>query len=212
MHANFWHQCWDKQQIGFHESSPNPILINHIHALQLSPQQRIFLPLCGKTLDIAWLLAQGYRVVGAELSELAIKQLFEALNIDYRVIPLGNITHYQAHHLDIFVGDIFALTADHIGEVDAIYDRGGLVALPDNMRQKYTQKLLELTQKAQQLLVAYDYDQRLMQGPPFAITMDELNTHYQADYKIQNLEGLDAKERLETDFPTVENVWLLTPD
>jgi thiopurine S-methyltransferase len=76
MQADFWHQRWAKGEIGFHESDINPLLIAHFANLGLEPGQRVFVPLCGKTHDISWLLAQGYNVVGAELSETAIKALF----------------------------------------------------------------------------------------------------------------------------------------
>lgn len=88
MEHDFWHNRWQNQQIGFHLPEANPLLVAHFSALNLTPptpqksntltskSPRVFLPLCGKTLDIAWLLAQGYRVVGAELSQIAIDALF----------------------------------------------------------------------------------------------------------------------------------------
>ena len=65
MQHSFWHEKWQKQQMGWHEPEANPLLLAHIDALALSENSRVFLPLCGKTLDIAWLLAQGYQVRGA---------------------------------------------------------------------------------------------------------------------------------------------------
>ncbi|MGZ8252407.1 MAG: thiopurine S-methyltransferase, partial [Methylophilaceae bacterium] len=71
MEASFWHNKWQRGEIAFHQSDANPLLVAHFEALNLPKGSRVFLPLCGKTLDIAWLLAGGYRVVGAELSEIA---------------------------------------------------------------------------------------------------------------------------------------------
>jgi thiopurine S-methyltransferase len=79
MEHSFWHERWESGRIGFHQGKPNKLLLAHFHALGLADRSRVFLPLCGKTRDIAWLLSQGYRVAGAELSELAIRQLFEEL-------------------------------------------------------------------------------------------------------------------------------------
>lgn len=64
-------------------------------ALNMPVGSRIFLPLCGKTLDIAWLLAKGYRVAGAELSEMAIEQLFESLGIQPTITAVGQLVHYS---------------------------------------------------------------------------------------------------------------------
>ena len=43
----------------------------------------IFVPLCGKTLDLIWLNEKGHTVMGCELSEVAAKQFFEENKIPY---------------------------------------------------------------------------------------------------------------------------------
>src|SRR5438552_2359464 len=109
MEASFWLQRWEKNEIGFHESETNPALVKYFKELSLVKGSRVFLPLCGKTLDIAWLLSNGYRVAGAELSEVAIEQLFMGLDIKPRISGLGKVDHYGAKNLDIYVGNIFDL-------------------------------------------------------------------------------------------------------
>ena len=78
----------------------------------------------------------GHQVVGAELSQIAIEDLFKSLHLTPSITHLGEITHYSATNIDVFVGDIFALTPAMVGKVDAIYDRAALVALPDEMRKR----------------------------------------------------------------------------
>ena len=124
MHAEFWHRCWSDSDIGFHEEQANPFLVRYLPGRLTAQDSRIFLPLCGKTSSIAWLLAQGYRVVGVELSPIAIEQLFEALGIEPKVSIVDDLVHYQADNLDLYVGDFFALTPKRLGQVDAIFDRG----------------------------------------------------------------------------------------
>ena len=63
MEHDFWHDRWESNRIGFHESAPNPLLTEHFPALSVPNSGRVFVPLCGKTLDIGWLLSQGQRVV-----------------------------------------------------------------------------------------------------------------------------------------------------
>lgn len=67
MEPGFWQARWETKQIGFHEGKPNAYLVRHLPRLGLAPGARIFLPLCGKTRDIAYLLGQGFAVAGAEL-------------------------------------------------------------------------------------------------------------------------------------------------
>lgn len=210
MEHDFWHQRWQDNKIGFHEAEANPLLVSHFSALSLPIGKRVFLPLCGKTLDIAWLLGQGYRVVGAELSQIAIDQLFEALGLVPSVKVHGSLRHHQAAGLDIFVGDIFKLTASLLGSVDAVYDRAALVALPPEMRIRYSQHLQHLVNGAPQLLVTLAYDQTLVAGPPFSINEAEMVKHYGDRYQLRCLQQLAMSEGLKGKYPADESVWLLT--
>jgi thiopurine S-methyltransferase len=215
MQANFWHQKWEKSEIGFHLPDANPLLLKHFSSLNLKQGSRIFLPLCGKTLDIAWLLAQGYRVAGAELSSIAIEELFKSLNLTPSINTLGEITHYSAANVDMFVGDIFKLTPAILGTVDAVYDRAALVALPNEMRKRYTAHLMSLTRnlanQAPQLLICFEYDQTLCAGPPFSISAQEVKQHYQASYDLTLLASEALAGGLKGQCPAIEHVWYLKP-
>ena len=211
MDADFWHQRWAKQETGFHEGQPNALLVRHANRLALQAGQRVFLPLCGKTRDIAWFLAQGLNVAGAELSELAIQQLFAELKIQPRLTPAGSLLRYHASGIDMFVGDIFAMSADQLGPVDAIYDRAALVALPEAMRDRYTAHLRQITRNAQQLLITFEYDQRLQPGPPFCISCDEVQHHYAQHYQPELLESIAVPGGLKGQCAASESVWHLHP-
>ena len=153
MEPSFWHQRWEKNEIAFHESKANPILVKHFNQLSLAKGSRVFVPLCGKTLDISWLLSNGYRVAGAELSQIAIEQLFIELGLQPEISTVGEVEQWSARNLDLFVGDIFAVSRKLLGPVDAIYDRAALVAFPEEMRNRYAVHLTVITGKAPQLLV-----------------------------------------------------------
>ena len=210
MDPEFWLRRWENQETAWQESKPNPVLVTHIHQLALAKGRRLFLPLCGKTLDISWLLSRGYRVSGAELSQLAVEQLFMDLGVQPDIASAGELEQWSATDLDIFVGDIFALSKKALGRVDAIYDRAALVALPADIRSRYTEHLMALTSKAPQLLVCYDYDQHLMDGPPFSVTGDEIRRHYAKTYDVRLLASTDVSGGLKGKCPATENVWLLS--
>lgn len=209
METTFWQDKWERKDIPFHEKEANPLLVKHFGKLALPKGSRVFLPLCGKTLDIHWLLAQGYRVAGAELSELAIKELFEELHLTPAIKQLGKLQHYSAPNIDIYVGDIFELDAETLGTVDAVYDRAALVALPHDMRNRYTAHLRQITGTAPQLLICYIYDQNTMPGPPFSITNHEVREHYGTSYLLMHLESAAVPGGLKGKTPATENVWLL---
>jgi thiopurine S-methyltransferase (Se/Te detoxification family) len=173
--TNFWHQRWERNEIAFHQHEANPLLVKYFDVLSLSKGSRVFLPLCGKTLDIHWLLSNGYRVVGSELSEVAVKQLFSELAIEPKITAIDDIRRHSADNIDIFVGDIFDLSRSVLARVDAIYDRAALVALPEAMRGRYAAHLIKITDRAPQLLISYDYDQSLVDGPPFSVSNEEVS-------------------------------------
>jgi thiopurine S-methyltransferase len=210
MEASFWHQRWERNEIGFHEASANALLVKHLPSMSLAPQSRIFIPLCGKTLDIHWLLNQGFQVAGAELSELAVTQLFAELGLTPEIIERGKLRQYRARHIDIFVGDIFELTAEMLGHVDAIYDRAALVALPAQLRKKYTTHLLTISHAAPQLLICYVYEQSQLSGPPFSVDDAEVEQHYQAHYALHLLENADVAGGFKGRIPAQEHVWRLS--
>src|SRR5690242_21031152 len=101
MDASFWHQRWEKNEIAFHQTKANPLLVEYFHQLSLAKGNRIFVPLCGKTLDISWLLSNGYCVAGAELSQIAIEQLFMELGVQPAISGVGEVDQWSAKDIDI---------------------------------------------------------------------------------------------------------------
>jgi len=209
MEQNFWHSRWQTNQTGWHERDINPLLITHFPSLHVPPGGRVFVPLCGKSLDLGWLLSQGYAVAGAELSELAITQLFAELGMEPTRSEGGKHKHFHGEKIDIFVGDLFDLSRETLGPVDAVYDRAALVALPEAMRDQYTAHLKSLTALTPQLVIGYEYDQTVVPGPPFSVTHDELHRHYSDSYTLRPLARIDVPGGLKGKCPATEHVWRL---
>jgi thiopurine S-methyltransferase len=210
MDEQFWHRKWASNEIGFHKSDVNPLLVTHFGALSLVQGSRLFLPLCGKTRDLHWLLAGGYRVCGVELSRIAIEQLFAELGVAPEIAAIGRMTRYSATGIDIFVGDVFDLSRGDLGPVDAIYDRAALIALPAPARDRYADHLMVITDRAPQLLVTLDYDQSLIDGPPFSVDRAEIDRHYAGSYAVRQLASAEEPGGLKGKVPATETVWLLT--
>ncbi len=209
MDKNIWLERWEQNRIAFHEPDPNPLLVNNFNQLSLPEGSRVFLPLCGKTLDIPWLLAKGYAVAGAELIKIAVEQLFSDLGVQPVVTSIGGIDRYSADRINIFCGDIFHLSADLLGPIQAIYDRAALVALPAELRVRYAKHLTAITANAPQLLITYEYDQSLTDGPPFSVSKQEVEQHYQSTYRITHLSTTDVQGGLRGQCPAKEHTWLL---
>ena len=209
MDATFWRRRWERNEIAFHQREANPLLVRYLHDLALPEGSRVFVPLCGKSLDIHWLLGRGYRIAGSELSKIAIQQLFSELGVEPGITADDEISRYSADSIDIFVGDFFHLSSAMLGQIDAVYDRAALVALPETMRDRYTAHLMEITDQAPQLLITFNYDQRLLDGPPFSVSDEEVGQRYQDSYNLKLLESADVPGGLKGKCPANENAWLL---
>jgi len=216
MDAGFWHDKWERGEIGFHNKQANPLLTDNWSALGIV-SGTVFMPLCGKSLDIAWLLGQGFEVVGAELSELAVGQLFEELGVEAAisdVTPSGSaskLSLWQADGLKVFVGDIFDLSPSILGMVDAVYDRAAIVALPEAVRASYSQHITHITDCAPQLVVCFEYDQSQISGPPFSVDAAEIGRHYDGFYQRDLLMQIDVEGGLKGKVAASESVWHLYP-
>jgi thiopurine S-methyltransferase len=207
MEPQFWHDKWENNQIAFHNEGAHPLLLKHWSSLGLSKGSRVFIPLCGKTRDIAWFLAQGYHVVGVELSELAIQQLFSDLGIEPQIETIAKLHHYQAQNIDIYEGDIFELSKTLLDKVDAIYDRAALVALPQTMRAEYAAHIQAISMQAAQLIICFEYNQDELNGPPFSVDEAEVTEYYADNYSLNILEKVPVERGLKGQCHATEVVW-----
>ena len=216
MDQEFWHQRWQNNQIGFHEPDVNPLLAEYFDSLELATGSRVLVPLCGKSHDLTWLANQGYDVIGVELSTLAAESFFKEQNNKPTITELGKIRSYITDNITILVGDIFNVTEDIIdtilgatrSTIHAIYDRAALVALPESTRPRYTKHLIEISHNAKQLLISYQYDQSLMDGPPFSISDNEIIEHYNDCYDISLIKSQCVETKLKG-LAATEKVWTL---
>jgi thiopurine S-methyltransferase len=193
MEKNFWHERWQRQEIGFHQNEINTYLIRHWQALHPARGAQVFVPLCGKSRDMLWLREQGHPVLGVELSAIAVQAFFTENGCQPSRASCGNLERYEADGIRILCGDFFDLTKDDLKDVGAVYDRASLVALPPEMRARYVRHLLDiLPPTTQMLLLTFDYQQPEMSGPPFAVSVGEVEALYRGRAKISLLAQLDA--------------------
>src|SRR5262249_27149097 len=123
--------------------------------------------------------ARGRGVVGVELVEDGARQFFAEHAVEPTVTLRGPITEYAANGIAILVGDIFAMTREVVGPIDAIYDRAALVALPPQTRPRYLDQLRALAAaRTPGLLVGVEYPEDAMSGPPFSVREPELQRLY----------------------------------
>ncbi|AGZ34196.1 thiopurine S-methyltransferase [Pseudomonas sp. SWI6] len=194
MDAAFWHRKWADNQIGFHQAQVNPYLQRYWPALGLAPGSRVLVPLCGKSLDLAWLAGQGHRVLGVELSRRAVEDFFREQGLSAEVSQQGVFELWQAGAVQVLCGDVFALQAEDVVDCVGLYDRAALIALPPEMRERYMAMLSNiLPSGGRGLLVTLDYDQAKLEGPPFSVGDEEVRRGFCA-WKVEALEAVEVIE------------------
>lgn len=194
MEPAFWQQRWADNQIGFHQAQVNPYLQTYWPQLQLAPGSRVLVPLCGKSLDLAWLAGQGHRVLGVELSRRAVEDFFREHGLEAEVRQQGAFEVWRSGDVQLWCGDFFALRAEDVADCVGLYDRAAVIALPVQMRARYMQLLSGgLPTSCRGLVVTLDYDQSLLAGPPFSVRDEELRQGF-AGWQVEQLEAVEVIE------------------
>jgi len=193
MDTTFWRERWQNKDIGFHQPDIHELLQKHWPQLGLAAGSQVFVPLCGKSLDMVWLAGEGHRVIGAELSEIAIDDFFAERGLEPAVREVGNFIVKSADAYELWCGDIFELPPDAVSGVAGVYDRAALVAFPADLQTRYAAKLKQLVPAgAPVLLITLDYDAKRMTGPPFAVPRDQVDRLFADSYAVTELECRDA--------------------
>ena len=196
MDEAFWQQRWAEGRIGWHQAEVDRLLRRHWAALGVAAGRRVWVPLCGKSLDLAWLAAQGLAVFGVELSRPACLAFFAEQGLAPQSRRTGDFEVLAAGGIELWCGDAFALTAAELADVAAVYDRAALVALPAALRRRYVDELYgRLPAGCRGLLITLEYPQQQRDGPPFSVEEDEVRALFAPRWQVERLERRDILDR-----------------
>jgi thiopurine S-methyltransferase len=197
---DFWLDRWRTAQIGFHQAAADRHLKAYWPRLRLPANSLVFVPLCGKSLDLIWLRTLGHAVTGVELSPLALESFVMEQGIPATRRVLANFDVFEADGFRLYCGDYFKLTPALLGGVSAVYDRAALISWEPAERGSYVKHLNSLTSPGTQtLLIAVEFPPEQMKGPPFPVTRDSIEGLYASHYSIEELgrhEILELEPRL----------------
>ncbi|NGN97359.1 thiopurine S-methyltransferase [Grimontia sp. S25] len=210
MDQEFWHSRWAENRIGFHLSDTNPLLVKYWPLLHPQREEAVFVPMCGKSIDLSWLASKHDEVVGVELSEIAVRAFFSEHLYTPTVTSMSpTMKLYHFDELSIYAGDYFTAPLE---TYPLVYDRAALIAMPESLRQQYAERLLSLLKPGGRiLLVTLHYPQEQMDGPPFSVDADEVRRLFDG-YKITHLnrdEQADRPPKGRTADFFAEEVWLI---
>ena len=202
-----WIDRWESNRIGWHAEQVNRHLIHYLDRFEILTGESIFVPLCGKTNDMLFLLEKNLKVIGIEMSNIAIEQFFSENQLDYVVSKVDKFDLYERDGIKLYCGDFFDLKSKHLENVTAIYDRASLIALNEELRQKYVKHLSDIIGfDARVLLLTLNYPQHQRSGPPFAVSKEEVGHLFNGSfdilelYCIEDIENEPMFQNLEVDF------------
>lgn len=181
----YWQDRWATGQTKFTQAQINEHLCAYFPQLNLPKDSWVFVPLCGKSLDMLWLQEQGYRVLGIELAEEACRAFFQENDLPFTESQTEHFQVFTGEHITLLAGDFFALTPEDLKDIHSVYDRASLFALPTELRQRYAALMNTcLPAHTQMLLLTFLYDETTMQGPPFCVDETEVNALYKQHWDI----------------------------
>ena len=188
-----WESRWQEDRIGFHLKEVNPYLIKFSDQLLFQNPDRVFVPLCGKTLDLCWLTKKTNKVIGIELVKKAVLDFFTENNIAYLVRQEENFQKFTSKFIDIYLGDFFELKPEDTPPFKAIYDRASIIALEELDRRKYVNHLIPFLDPAGRiLLITLEYNQNQMKGPPYSVPREEIESLFSPWASLKLLETCDV--------------------
>ena len=189
----FWLERWQRGETGWHRDEFNSHLLEYWPQLGVPVGTRVLVPLCGKTLDLLWLAGRGERVLGVELSQLAVEGFFADQGLSPTLTEAFGFVRYRVDEIEIWCGDFFDLTPALLGDIGAVYDRAALIALPPAQRARYAAHLDRLvTTRVPRLLITLEYDQTRRPGPPFCVTESEVEQLFGDHYQLSELTRIDV--------------------
>jgi thiopurine S-methyltransferase len=211
MKASFWHKCWENNSLGFHQEQIHPFLSQYLAPLINEQDRHVFVPFCGKSLDMYW-LAQYMKVSGSELSDIACRDFFIDANIDsqikvYEESQSGvKFQQFSFDNITLWQGDFFNLKAQHLTleqktSIDWIYDRAALIALPIEMQQRYVEHLISFIDQGTKLfLISVEFPNQEMSGPPFPVTQQDINRLFLSVNKRCQIECIASRSLADKRF------------
>lgn len=203
-----WCLRWNENKTGWH----SPLVHHHLKQfweIFCPPDcadKYVFVPLCGKSLDLQWMYYnQGCTVVGCDISETALTSFVRehpVLNMRRsEVLFKGGqqvtMFHTEDRRLRLYLCDLFIMHQSPESPFKMIWDRGSLVAMEPSSRRKYVDYLSELAAAdVRWLLETIDYPEGVHNGPPCRIAKEEFQSLFGANFHCSLLCRTDYKKRL----------------
>jgi thiopurine S-methyltransferase len=164
---------------------------------------RVFVPLCGKSVDMAYFAKQNFvhEVVGVDGIQKAL-DVFAQEHAELNLQPaeaVGQYDRLSGNKITLLKGDFFELDeATTNGRFDAIFDRGSMVAIQPALREDYVQTISRLMAPGGRILLVTierrSGTEEDKTGPPFSISEAEVRQLYEGQTWVESVSLLPGEE------------------
>lgn len=199
----YWENRYKTRCLQWHIDEVHPHLLKYLSLLTQETEEdpknkdkklKFFLPLCGKSKDIPFLLNLGFQVFGVEGVDSVIQEFIQENQLDLQLDESRKIYQTKDGQLQIYCGDLFKCPIEEYGPFDCVWDRASLIALEYSFRPAY----LDMMKRAvghgkghdfRYVLQSVKYDKTKCPGPPRAVDSQDIKDHYGSWADVSCLES-----------------------
>ena len=194
-----WAERWREDRIGWHVNEVNAVLVAHGDSLlSESEENRVMVPLCGKTLDMVYFAKHRSvaRVVGIDGIQKALDEFIKEqpdLGIQAGE-PTECFATMHGDKISLLKGDFFQLSTTATGaKFHAVLDRGSLIAIEPTLREAYVKVMgdVVLAPGGKILLVTVENENTKREGPPFFMTESDVRQLYECQAWVASVQVLN---------------------
>ncbi|KAL7634077.1 UNVERIFIED_CONTAM: hypothetical protein RMT77_015405 [Armadillidium vulgare] len=143
---SYWEKLWSTKVTPFHQREVCPFLLKISSNLNFVSPKRVFIPLCGKALELKWFYDEGFEVVGVDLISIPAEEFFKEHNLTFKIreLPWAKVYESSDQRIKIYVADIFSVEPEDVGKFDVIWERADYTVVKIAEREKYSKLMKQL--------------------------------------------------------------------
>lgn len=190
-----WKKKWDAGMTRWHQPDVYWVLKKYAKDY-IHEESRILVPLCGKTVDLAYLTKKAKEVVGVEGVLKGVQEFIQE-NPDLQMAASGQREQFECFRGEkiwMFCGNFFHFGPSVAGKFDLIWDRAAMVAIDPKDRDEYAHVLGSVLKPGAVLLLSGFVRPKgdLTSGPPFTLNRDQIISLFERQPWVASVECIDS--------------------
>jgi len=197
----YWENRYKTRCFQWHIDQVHPQLLKYLGELTnlgegKQESLKFFVPLCGKSKDIPFLLSLGFEVFGIEVVASVIQEFSKENDIELEFDEGKHLYSSKDGKLKIYCEDMFKCPIEEYGPFDCIWDRASFIALDYAFRPAYMDVVKRSVahgigsgHKFRYLIQTVKYDKNNFNGPPKCVDAEDFKEHFESWAKVTVLES-----------------------